>query len=403
MLSTTANMSSTRLARMRAVLSAYVDRGDVPGLVALVARRGEVHVEAIGVQDLASGPPMRRDTIFRIASMTKPVTAVATMILVEEACVALDDPVERWLPELANRRVLRSLDGPVDDTVAAARPITVRDLLTFRMGFGAVMTAPGTYPIQAAIVDAGFAPGPIPPPFGPDEWLQRFSTLPLLHQPGEKWMYHTGSDVLGVLIGRVTGQSLPDFLKARIFEPLGMKDTAFFVPDDRIDRLATSYRVDSATGKLAVFDPARGGQWSKPPVFAAGGGGLASTADDYEAFSRMLLNFGRLGAEQILSRPSVELMTADQLTAAQKAASPFFPEFWETNGWGFGVSVVTRRTQIHETPRRYGWDGGFGTSWRADPQEQMTCILLTQRLMRGPNDTRVTDDFLTTAYQAIED
>jgi CubicO group peptidase (beta-lactamase class C family) len=399
---TRSSLSKSRLARVREVMSGHVERGEVAGLVALVARGDETHVEAVGVQDLAGGALMHRETLFRIASMSKAITAVAAMILIEEARIALDDPVERWLPELANRRVLRSLDSAVDDTVPANRSITVRDLMTFRLGFGAVMAPPGTYPVQAAIVEAGFAPGPMTSTYTPDEWMKRFSTLPLLHQPGEKWMYHTGSDILGVLIARVTGQSFEDFLRARIFEPLGMKDTAFHAPADQTDRLATAYMI-GPDGKLAVFDEARGGRFASPPAFQSGGGGLVSTIDDYQAFSRMLLNFGRAGSTRIISRPSVTLMTSDQITPEQKAASPFGPGFWDTYGWGFGVSVVTHRGAISETVGRYGWDGGFGTSWRADPAEDLSVILLMQRLFRGPNDTAIADDLLTLAYAAIDD
>jgi CubicO group peptidase (beta-lactamase class C family) len=188
-------LSKTRLSRLHDVMAGFVERGEVPGLVALVSRRGEVHVEALGMKALGGSDPIRRDTIFRIASMTKPITAAAAMILVEECKLRLDDPVDRLLPELADRRVLKRLDGPLDDTEPAKRPITLRDLLTFRMGFGIAMAPPGTYPIQTAVDELSLgqgAPQPSLPP-APDEWMRRFGTLPLMHQPGEKWMYHTGS------------------------------------------------------------------------------------------------------------------------------------------------------------------------------------------------------------------
>ena len=234
-------LSRARLARMHDVMAGYVERGEVPGLVTLVSRRGEVHVDAIGMKALGGSDPMRRDTIFRISSMTKPITAAATMILVEECKLRLDEPVDRLLPELADRKVLKRLDGPLDDTVPANRPITVRDLLTFRMGFGIIMAPPDTYPIQRAVSELLLGQGPPNPstPPAPDEWIRRLGTLPLMHQPGEKWMYNTGSDVLGVLIARASGQPLETFLRERIFEPLGMKDTGFSVPAAKIDRLAT--------------------------------------------------------------------------------------------------------------------------------------------------------------------
>jgi CubicO group peptidase (beta-lactamase class C family) len=395
-------LSSQRLGRIHDVLSEYVDRGVTPGAISVVSRREEVHIEAAGYLDLAARTPMKRDTIFRIASMTKAVTAVAAMILVEETKLRLDDRVDEWLPEITDRQVLRSLEGPVDDTVPAHRPITLRDLLTFRMGIGPIMAPPATYPIQAVLAEAGLAPGPIAPSLTNDEWMARLGSLPLLHQPGEKWMYHTGSDVAGVLISRVVGTNLGAFLKERIFDPLGMKDTGFSVPEAEIGRLATGYRRDR-DGTLKVYDPAAGGRFAEPPKFEAGGGGLVSTAHDYLAFSRMLMAKGRYGGERILSRASVELMTSDQLTAEQKELSPFFPGFWDTDGWGFGVSVTNRTDAVGPGPRSYGWTGGFGTAWRNDPQEDMVTIYLNQRLMTGPGDLLVSTDLTTLAYAAIDD
>src|ERR1700732_956704 len=229
-----------RLARLHEVMAGVFEGGEGPGLVALVSRRGEVHVEALGIKALGGSDPIQRDTIFRIASMTKPITAAAAMILVEECKLRLDDPVDELLPELTDRRVVKRLQGPLDDTEPAKRPITLRDLLTFRMGFGIVMAPPGSYPVQTAVADLLLGQGMPQPslPPAPDEWIRRFGTLPLMHQPGEKWMYHTGSDVLGVLIARASGQPFDAFLQDRIFEPLGMRDTAFSVPASKLDRLA---------------------------------------------------------------------------------------------------------------------------------------------------------------------
>jgi len=392
----TGGLSPTRLARLDDVLRGRVARGDVPGLVALVARRDAVHVTAIGVQDSASGAPMRRDTIFRIASMTKPVTAAAVMMLVEESRIGLDDPVDRWLPELASRRVLRRIESPLDDTVPAARPITLRDLLTFRFGLGAVMAKPGTYPIQAAMAELGVAPGPEQVAAAPDDYMRRIGRLPLMHQPGEKWLYHTGADILGVLIARIAGMRLADFLRERIFAPLGMRDTGFSVPDAAIGRLAACYARDPKSGALTVWDEARGGRYARPPVFPSL---LVSTADDFLAFGRMLSGEGRA----ILTRPSLALMMTDHITPEQKAASPFFPGFWDTKGWGFGGAVVTRRDPTGANPGSYGWAGGFGTSFIVDPAAEMVAILLVQRLMRSPDDSALNEEFLTLAYQAISD
>jgi CubicO group peptidase (beta-lactamase class C family) len=400
---TTGGLSKTRLARMHDVMSDHVARGQVPGLVALISRRGETHVDAIGMKAVGGREPMQRDTIFRIASMSKPVTAAAAMILVEEAKLRLDDPVDRWLPELADRKVLRSIDSALDDTVPAKRPITLRDLLTFRLGYGAVMVFPAKYPIQKAMTEASVAPGPMLAAITADELMKRFGSLPLLHQPGEKWMYHSGSDILGVLIARVSGQSFGTFLQERIFAPLGMKDTGFSVPQGKLDRLATCYWTAGGTGGLVVFDEARGGRFAGPPVFESGGGGLVSTVDDYLTFGRMMLNKGKNGNERILSRLSVELMTTDHITPEQKAASPFFPGFWDNHGWGFGLSIITRRDDVAGVPGRFGWDGGYGTSGYMDPKEDMVAILMTQRVWDSPAAPPVYLDFWTQAYQAIDD
>ena len=396
-------LSATRLARMHDFMTSLVERGEVPGLVTLVSRRGEVHVDAIGVQTIGESTPMQRDTIFRISSMTKPIIAAATMILVEECKLQLDDPVDRWLPELADRKVLKRLDGPLDDTVPAQRPITVRDLLTFRMGFGQMMAPPDAYPILQAAHDQQIGMGPPKPTEmpAPDEWIRRLGSLPLMYQPGERWIYNTGADVLGVLIARVSGQPLETFLRERLFEPLGMKDTSFSVPEHSLDRLATSYWTDAASGKLVVYDEARGGQWSQPPAFPSGAAGLVSTIDDYLAFGQMMLSWGKYRDLRILSRPTVELMTTDQLTPEQKAVSGLFPGFFDSMGWGFGVSIITRRDNIASVPGRYGWDGGLGTSWYSDPKEEMVIILMTQSAWSSPKPPNVY--FWTLAYQAIDD
>jgi CubicO group peptidase (beta-lactamase class C family) len=273
------------------------------------------------------------------------------------------------------------------------------------MGFGIVMAPPGTYSIQTAIDDLRLAQGMPQPslPPAPDEWIRRFGTLPLMHQPGEKWMYHTGSDVLGVLIARASGQSFDAFLHERIFEPLDMKDTGFSTPASKLDRLATAYTRNAQTGALDIYDSPEHGQWSQRPAFPSGGGGLVSTIDDYLAFGRMMLNQGRYGSTRILSRPSVETMTTDHLTAAQKAVSGLIPGDFDNIGWGFGLAVVTRREHPAAPVGSFGWDGGLGTSWRSHPSEDMVTIILTQASWTSPVPPRVIRDFWTTAYQAIDD
>jgi CubicO group peptidase (beta-lactamase class C family) len=387
---------------MGEIMSGYVERGELPGLVLLVSRRGEVHVEAIGAKS-EGGEPIRRDTIFRIASMTKPVAAAAAMILVEECKLRLDEPVDRLLPELASRRVLKSLDANLDQTVPAIRPITPRDLLTLRMGIGYVM-APGHHPIQKLLKEYNLLQGPPNPQTQPngDEWMRRVGTLPLMYQPGERWMYDLGLDVLGILITRASGKPLGQFLHERIFEPLGMKDTSFSVPAEKLSRFSTSYWTNPASNRLELFDDA-GGQWSKPALMDAAASGLVSTIDDYLAFGQMMLNKGGHKSERILSRASVETMTTDQLTPAQKAVSGLVPGYFDSHGWGFGVSVVTRRDVVSAPIGQYGWDGGLGTSWRSDPQEELVGILMTQSAWTSPTPPPVFQDFWTCAYAAIED
>jgi CubicO group peptidase (beta-lactamase class C family) len=393
-------LSQARLGRMRDVMAGHIREGEMPGMVTLVSRGGETHVDTIG--DIAiGGTPMQRDTIFRITSMTKPVTAVAAMILVEECKLRLDDPVDRWLPELANRKVLRAIDGPIDDTMPAKRAITLRDLLTFRLGSGMIMVFPERYPIQKAIAEAGFAPGPVFPSFPPDELMRRYGSLPLIYQPGERWLYNSGTEILGVLIARAAGTTFGEFLHERIFAPLGMKDTAFSVSQAKLHRLATAYMKDYTTQALKVFDDPATGKFSSPPAFENGSAGLVSTADDFNAFAQMMLNGGCLGSERILSRPSVELMTSDQLSPEQKSGSELF--FGSNRSWGMGLSVFTRRDDLCNVPGRFGWDGGYGTSWYSDPKENLTGILLTQRMMDSPQPPRALLDFWTLAFQAIDD
>lgn len=268
---------------------------------------------------------------------------------------------------------------------------------------GLAITKLALYEPPFIVDDIGMGP-PSPSTMpAPDEWIRRLGTLPLMHQPGERWMYNTGSDVLGVLIARASGRPFGTFLRERIFEPLGMSDTAFSVPAAKLDRLATSYWTNPATGALGPFDEAEGGQWSRPPAFPSGAGGLVSTVDDYSAFGQMMLSKGRLGGVRVLSRPSVELMTADHLTPEQKAVSGLVPGSFDSHGWGFGVSVITRRDDVARSVGTFGWDGGLGTSWFADPREDLVTILMTQRAWTSPKPPDVCLDFWTSAYQAIDD
>ncbi|AZQ73639.1 class A beta-lactamase-related serine hydrolase [Streptomyces luteoverticillatus] len=407
----TNGFSEAGLRRLREVLERHVESGRIPGLVALVSRGEETHVEAIGTMRHEGGAPMRRDTIFRMASTTKPVAVAATMVLLDECRLRLDDPIDPWLPELADRRVLKRADGPLDDTVPARRPITVRDLLTSTFGLGLDTTAMGSPMMRELFARKVYGEnGWLLPAVEPDEWMRRLGTLPLMYQPGERWLYNVGDDVLGVLVARVTGQSFETFLRERVFAPLGMKDTGFHVPADKIDRLPPLYSPDPRTGEFHVEDEAAGGHHSRPPAFQSGGGGLDSTVDDYHAYFRMLLNGGMHGTERILSRPAVELMTGNRLPAEQLAAREALARDLvhlsygqgQQGGWGFGMTVRTYRGDYAPTGQ-FGWDGGAGTTTYADPHNGLVGILLTQTGMSTPDSARAIHDFWTTLYQAIDD
>ncbi len=374
------------------ILQAHVDRDAISGAVALIGRGDDSEVVTTGATALHGTRPMRRDTIVRIASLTKPIIATATMMLIEDGRLRLEEPVERLLPELAGRRVLKRIDAPLDDTEPARRPITVEDLLTFRLGLGIVLAPPATYPIQRAIAELGlmgFGPPDPTAPYDPDEWLRRLATLPLMAQPGEQWLYTTGSSVLGVLIARASRQSLPAFLHERVFAPLGMVDTAFHVPPEKLDRLPTGYRPNA--GLLEAYDdPARSG-WGTLPAFPAGDSGLVSTVDDFFAFSRFLLRQGRVADRQLLSEAPVAAMTRDHLTPAQRAGGRIILR--PDHGRGYGMAVVLDATAEGIPAGAYGWSGGLGTTWVADPRSGLTAILMTQSMFTSPDPPQVHKDF----------
>ena len=353
--------------RLEEIVETAVARGDAPGVVAAVGRGDEGYVAAAGVM-AAGGPPMRSDTLFRIASITKPVTAAVVLSLAEDGLLGLEEPVDRLLPELADRRVLRRPDGPLTDTIRAERAVTTRDLLTFTWGFGmqgAMFMAPEPWPIVSAVAErelSSFGPASPDTTPGPDTFMARLGELPLLAQPGERWLYSAGSQVLGVLAARAAGAPFEDVMRERVLAPLGMDDTAFYANDT--SRLATAY--ERRDGQLAVSDPPDG-QWSRPPRFPDGAGGLVSTAEDLLRFGRMLL---LPGGNPVLTAGTVAEMTSDQLTPAQLARVwPGF-SFLGDRGWGYGVSV---------TEWGYSWEGGSGTAWANVPDQDLTVVVLTQR------------------------
>lgn len=390
------------LAALDAALGRHVDAGEVPGIVALVARDGDVHVTTSGRKSLGDARPIGRDAIFRIASLSKPVAGVAAMLLIEDGAMALEDPVERWLPELGSRRVLRTLTSGLDDTVAAERAITVEDALSFRLGFGAIMT-PGEYPVAAAEAEARLQtlgpPWP-PTPLTPDEWIAGLGSLPLLDQPGTRWRYNTGATVTGILIERVAGAPLAEVLAERVFRPLGMADTGFFVPAGKRHRMTSLYAP--GPGGLTLID-APGGWYAAPPALPDAAAGLVSTIDDLEAFTAMLAADGG----GLLSEDSVRLMLRDRTTERDKAEKEVF--FGGHSGWGLMMSVPAgMRDRAGSAgmrdpdggPRGYGWDGGSGTTWRTDQVTGLTGILLTQRMMTSPEPPKVARDFWAAARAA---
>jgi CubicO group peptidase (beta-lactamase class C family) len=369
--------------RLEEIVETAVARGDAPGVVAAVGRGDEGYVAAAGVM-AAGGPPMRSDTLFRIASITKPVTAAVVLSLVEDGLLGLEEPVDRLLPELADRRVLRRPDGPLTDTIRAERAVTTRDLLTFTWGFGmqgAMFMAPEPWPIVSAVAErelGSFGPPQPDTTPEPDTFMARLGELPLLAQPGERWLYSAGSQVLGVLAARAAGAPFEDVMRERVLAPLGMDDTAFYASDT--SRLATAY--ERRDGELAVSDPPDG-QWSRPPRFPDGAGGLVSTAEDLLRFGRMLL---LPGGNPVLTAGTVAEMTSDQLTPAQLARVwPGF-SFLGDRGWGYGVSV---------TEWGYSWEGGSGTAWANVPDRDLTVVVLTQRAVDETGMPAVCDQVRT--------
>lgn len=392
-----------RLARLDRMLASYVETGQVAGVEARLFRRGvPAHVTSIGHRDQAAGIALDHDTIFRIASMTKPITSVAALILLEENLLRLDDPIERWIPELANRRVIRRIDGPLDDSVPAARPITVLDLLTHRAGLAsAALNTEG--PLGAAL--QRLSPGlGIRHSGGVDDFLARFGELPLVCQPGTLMNYGFSTDVLGFLIGRVAGQSFPDFVEGRICAPLRLRDTGFWVPAAKLPRLAVCDAYDPATGRRTVTDHPQRSNWAAPPAVPSGAGGMVSTGIDFERFGRMLLGMGKLDGTRILSRKSVELMIADRMPPEVRAQRFFGFDFWSEKGFGLGV-WVRDRTGVQTglgSPGSYGWGGAFGTWWFNDPAEDLTAVLMIQTFFPDPTPM-IHRDFRNAVYQAIDD
>jgi len=372
-------LSAKALTQIPPALQAVVDAGDLSGFVTLVWRKGEIaQVNTVGWRDVAAKAPMTRDTLFRIASMTKPVTSIAALMLMEEGKLRLEDPITKWLPEFADMRVLKNPTGPIDDTYPAPRDITVEDLMTHRSGLAYSFTSIG--PIAHAYEER--LGSPLGTPLTPDQWLAALGSLPLSYPPGERFHYSHATEVLGFLVARIEGKTLGEVLQARIFGPLGMVDTAFWCPPEKRDRLARLYRAPPTGGPLEdVSLP----NLKTAPAFEGGGGGLISTADDYLTFARMMLGKGEVDGVRLVKPETIELMTKNRLTDAQREIPFMGIPFWLGQGFGLGVSVITdpeKQAWMGAGSRgAFGWPGAFGTWWQADPAEDMVLIYLIQNSM----------------------
>lgn len=370
-----------------AAIGGFVDAGALAGAAMLVWRDGAVEASCVGWRDVEARLPIERDTIFRIASMTKPITTVAALMLLDEGRFALDEPIARWAPELAAMRVLRSPRGPLDDTVAAARPITFDDLLTHRSGF----TYGGFWPGPLAHAHEEALGGEIDTDVRLDDWIARLATLPLIDQPGATLHYGHSTDLLGVLLTRIEGLPLGELLARRIFQPLGMNDTAFTVPPEKRARRAEPYGFDH-DGRLTKLSTGPGHSFraerSAGMTFEGGGAGLWSTIDDYLTFARLFLGDGAVDGVRLLRPETLALMTTNRLTAAQRATSEVagLPLFAAGHGFGMSLAVVMEPDRAEPTLcgggiGAVGWPGAFGGWWQADPNDRSVLIFLSHNML----------------------
>lgn len=372
-------LSPEHIARIAAPAHDAVATGDIPGVVCLVWRRGELlQLDAVGLRDIEAQSPVKRDTIFRIASMSKPVTSAVALILMEQGVMRLDDPITKWAPEFADMRVLRRPEGPLDDTYPAPRSITIEDLMTHRSGLSYGFTAKG-HLAQALQDRFGFK---LENWRSPEEWMTALGSLPLSYAPGERFNYGHSTDVLGFIIGRAARSSLREAMQELLFAPLRMADTDFWIPPEKRDRAAVLY-TSSAPGTFTPTSLA-GFIDAAPPVITAGGHGLVSTADDYLSFARMLLQGGEVNGTRTLSQESIRLMTENRLTPAQRRVSQFGLPFFMGQGFGLGVSMITdvkRNAWMGKgSLGAYSWPGLFGGWWQADPEQEMVMLWLQQTM-----------------------
>jgi CubicO group peptidase (beta-lactamase class C family) len=392
-------MSSERLGRVRVAMQRYVDKGLVPGVVMLVARRGRVvYFDAVGYRDVEAKAPMTTDTIFRIASMTKPIASVALMTLYEEGHFLLSDPIAKFLPEFANMKVAQAAPpaetgGAPYKLVPAKNPITIKHILTHTAGF------PNTYRgITREEYDKTY------PRKNPNETIadavKRLASMPLNFNPGEAWEYGPATDVVGRLVEVISGMTLDEYLRKKIFEPLKMPDTYFYLPASKLNRFAANYQPDEKNGnKIKLVEaPTAESRWVKEPHnYFSGAGGLVSTAADYFRFQQMMLNGGELDGVRILGRKTVELMTTNHIGDLP---------IWLTGpgyGFGLGYSVVKDIgvTGQAGSAGTFGWGGAFCTYFQVDPKEELIGVVMTQ--VRPYNHINIRQEFMALANQAIVD
>ena len=366
------------LGQIPGALQGVVDNGDLAGVVTLIWRKGEiVRVDTVGQADIETATPMARDTLFRIASMTKPVTSVAALMLMEEGAFRLDEPITKWAPEFANMKVLKTAEGPLDEVYDSPRDITFDDLLTHRAGlaYGFTSVGPIAYAHQRALGDV------LNSDMTPDAWMAALGNLPLTYPPGERFHYSHATDVLGYIVGRIDGKPFRQSLIDRVFKPLGMSDTDFYFPLDKRDRAATVYRL----GKTGQIEPVPMKMYDAPPALTGGGGGQVSTADDYLKFIRMLMGKGEVDGVRLLKAETVDLMMTNQLTPEQRAITFMGLPFWLGQGFGLGLSIVDdaeKQAWMGATANgAFSWPGAFGTWWRGDPANDMIMIYMIQNAM----------------------
>jgi CubicO group peptidase (beta-lactamase class C family) len=408
----TVGMSSARLARLDQVMKdRYVDGGYLPGMLVYVYRKGQlVHTGICGQMDIERGRPMREDAIFRIYSMSKPITAVALMMLVEEGMIGLDDVVHSYIPAWQNLGVYASgmpsllPDAPPGFlTTPTLRPMKVVDLTTHTSGltYGFMMRSAVDAAYRRAKVTDRESPG------GLHGMIEQLAQIPLDFSPGTAWNYSVSIDVLGYLVEKLSGMSFGEFLRTRLFEPLGMNDTAFYVPSDKIERFTSCYQPETKGGGLRLQDDARNSAYAKSPKLESGGGGLVSTAQDYLRFCRMMLNGGTLDGVQILSPKTVALFSLNYLPGGREIADMALPGMFSESGYagvgfsiGCGVNVNVAKTRLPGSLGEYFWGGAAATAFWIDPKEELTVVFMTQVI---GSEARLTlrRDLRTLVYAAM--